>query len=83
MKFCSIWDKADPVNFLRGQMSHISEIQHSQVQPHKLKDCEQCPQNLRENDIQGRILYPAKIIEHKYSVDILRHTTKNFSCCFS
>lgn len=38
------------------------------------------PQNLRQNDIQARILHPAKVIEHKYSIDILRHTIKNLSC---
>lgn len=26
-------------------MGHITEIQYSQLQPHKLEDSEQCPQN--------------------------------------
>lgn len=87
MKFCNTRDKADPKTFQEGKwvmylppwkvvlLFFLTEIQYSQVHlHHKLeKKTEQCPENLREDDLQARILYPAKIIQHKYSVDILRH----------
>lgn len=45
-----------------------SEIEYSQLQPLKSWKTEQCPQILEEKDFQARILYPAKIITHKYKM---------------
>lgn len=60
-------------------MGHITEIQYSQLQPHKLEDSEQCPQNLRENDFQARIFHLVKLLS--ISIDILRHArSPKISC---
>lgn len=58
-----------------------SEIEYSQLQPHKPEDSEQGRQILRENDFQARFLYPAKLLSTSIEC---RHfkmckVSKNFS----